>query len=256
MKLRGIGALITGGSRGLGAALGGELAGRGARVGLVGRDEAKLNEVVSAIRARGGDAHAILGDLGKKEDTHKISGAAAALLGDIELLVHNGGTLGPSPLPALLDADCESLEEVLAVNVLGPFRLGKTMLGPMLLRGRGLVVHVSSDAAIESYPGWGLYGASKAAFDQLSRVWAAELAGSGVRMFAVDPGEMNTAMHAAAVPDADPKALAAPIDVARAIAAMITDDTIGTGSRLSVPTWRPNLQPALPQRPRGSRAER
>jgi NAD(P)-dependent dehydrogenase (short-subunit alcohol dehydrogenase family) len=123
------------------------------------------------------------------------------------------------------------------VNVLGPFRLGKTILGPMLLRGRGLVVHVSSDAAVEPYPGWGLYGASKAAFDQLSRVWAAEVSGS-VRMFAVDPGEMDTAMHAAALPDADPKTLAAPLDVARAIAAMIADDSILTGARMSVPQWR------------------
>jgi NAD(P)-dependent dehydrogenase (short-subunit alcohol dehydrogenase family) len=193
---------------------------------------------VTAIRAAGGDAHALVGDLGKKEDIHKISGAAAALLGDIDLLIHNGGTLGPSPLPSLLDADCESLEEVLAVNVLGPFRLGKAIVGPMLLRGRGLVVHVSSDAAVEAYPGWGLYGASKAAFDQLSRVWAAELADSGVRMLAVDPGEMDTAMHAAAIPDADPKMLAAPADVARVIAAMIADDTIVTGARMSVSKWR------------------
>ena len=90
--------LITGASRGLGRALAEELAGRGARVGLVARDGRALAEVVGAIRAKGGDAHAIPGDVADKEATHRIAGAAAALLGPVELLVNNASTLGPSPL--------------------------------------------------------------------------------------------------------------------------------------------------------------
>ena len=97
------------------------------------------------------------------------------------------------PLRLLLDTECEDLERALAVNLVGPFRLTKALAGPMVLRGRGLVVHVSSDAAVEAYPRWGAYGVSKAALDHLGRIWAAELAGTGVRVLTVDPGEMDTA---------------------------------------------------------------
>jgi NAD(P)-dependent dehydrogenase (short-subunit alcohol dehydrogenase family) len=96
----------------------------------------------------------------------------------------------------------------------------------MLLRKRGLIVNVSSDAAVEPYPGWGAYGASKAALDHLTRILAAELAGSGVRAIAVDPGEMDTEMHAAAIPDADPSTLARPHDVARRVADLVA--AVGT----------------------------
>ena len=102
----------------------------------------------------------------------------------------------------------------------------------MVLRGRGLVVHVTSDAATAAYPRWGAYGASKAALDHLERIWAAEPEGTGVRFFGVDPGEMDTAMHAAALPEADRRSLAAPAAVARTMAAMIADDAIPNGARL------------------------
>jgi NAD(P)-dependent dehydrogenase (short-subunit alcohol dehydrogenase family) len=148
-------------------------------------------------------------------------------------LINNASTLGPSPLRLLLDTDCEDLERALAVNLVGPFRLTKALAGSMALRGRGLVVNISSDAAVETYPRWGAYGASKAALDQLSRVWAAELAGTGVRVLAVDPGEMNTRLHAEAMPEADPASLADPAAVARRILALIaappTDGRVGVG---------------------------
>jgi NAD(P)-dependent dehydrogenase (short-subunit alcohol dehydrogenase family) len=107
----------------------------------------------------------------------------------------------------------------------------------MLVRGHGLVVHVSSDAATAAYPRWGAYGASKAALDHLERIWAAELEGTGVRFFGVDPGEMDTAMHAAAIPEADRRSLAAPAAVARTMAAMIADDSIPNGARLEAASW-------------------
>ncbi len=236
MDVRGKGVIVTGASRGLGAALAGELARRGARVAMVARTEADLTRVARAIRAEGGEAHAIVADLGDKEAIHRVAGAAAALVGDVEVLIQNAGTLGPAPLPLLLDARCEDLEHALAVNVLGPFRLGKALIGPMVLRGRGVVLHVSSDAAVAAYPGWGVYGASKAAFDQLSRVWAAELDGTGVRFVALDPGEMDTAMHAAAVPDADRTALARPAAVAR-IAADVVAAELPPGERVLAQAW-------------------
>jgi NAD(P)-dependent dehydrogenase (short-subunit alcohol dehydrogenase family) len=221
MELEATAALITGGSRGLGLALGKALAAAGARVVLVARDPAALRAAVAEIRDRGGEAEAIVADVADKQATYAIAGQAAALVGPIDLLINNASTLGPVPLRLLLDTDCEDLERALAVNLVGPFRLTKALAGPMVLRGRGLVLNVTSDAAVEAYASWGAYGASKAALEQLGRVWAAELAGTGVRVINVDPGEMNTRMHAEAMPDADPAALADPAAVARRLVTMI-----------------------------------
>lgn len=231
-------ALITGASRGLGAALARELGRRGARLALVAREEAPLEAVAREIREAGGEAHAIPADVGDKRAVYAIAGAAAALVGPIDVLVHNASTLGPTPLKLLLDTECEDLERVLAVNLVGPFRLTKALAGAMALRRRGLVVHVSSDAAVSAYPKWGAYGVSKAALDHLARSWAAELEGTGVRVLSVDPGEMDTRMHAEAVPEADPRTLADPAGVARRLADMIARArSITNGARLEAAAW-------------------
>jgi NAD(P)-dependent dehydrogenase (short-subunit alcohol dehydrogenase family) len=237
MDVHGRGVMITGASRGLGAALAQVLARQGARLALVARGEQALDEVAGAIRAAGGEAHAIAADVGAKDEVYPIAGAAASLVGEVEVVVHNASDLGPVPLALLADTACEDLERTLAVNLVGPFRLTKAFVGPMLLRQRGLVVHVSSDAATAAYPRWGAYGASKAALDHLARIWAAELDGTGVRFFGVDPGEMDTAMHAAAMPDADRSELTGPAEVARKVAEMIADDAIPNGARLEAAAW-------------------
>jgi len=206
-------ALVTGGSRGLGKELGKALARRGARVVLVAREEEALGRAVAEIRAEGGEAHGLAFDVGDKEAVHRIAGAAAALVGTPSIVVHNASTLGPVPMPLLLDTACEDLERVLEVNLVGPFRLTKALAGPLLLERRGLFLFVSSDAAVSAYPRWGAYGISKAAQDHLARSLAAEL--DPIRFLAVDPGEMDTAMHAAAIPDADPATLARPFGGAR-----------------------------------------
>jgi NAD(P)-dependent dehydrogenase (short-subunit alcohol dehydrogenase family) len=232
MEIRGQAALVTGGSRGLGRALGQALAAAGARVVLVAREVEALEAAVAAIRQRGGEAYGVAADVADKDATHAIAGQAAALVGSIDILVNNAGALGPVPLSLLLDTDCEDLERALAVNLVGPFRLTKALAGPMVLRGRGVVVNVSSDAASEPYERWGAYGASKAALEQLGRIWAAELAGTGVRVFTVDPGEMNTRMHADAVPDADPATLTDPARAADRIVGLIRDESRArSGSR-------------------------
>ena len=238
MQVRGAAAMVTGASRGLGAALARALAREGARVALVARGRDDLERVAAEVRAAGGEGHALMGDVGDKEHIHRLAGAAAALVGPVDLLVHNASTLGPTPLPLLLDLDCEELERVLAVNLVGPFRLTKALAGSMALRGGGLVLHVTSDAGLTAYPGWGAYGVSKAALDHLGRIWAAELETSGVRFLTVDPGEMDTEMHAQAMPEADRSRLARPEAVAETILDMIrAADTIPSGARLETSAW-------------------
>ena len=239
MRIRDRAAMVTGGSRGLGAALGRALAAEGARVVLVARGGEDLEGTVRDIRSAGGVGHALVGDVGDKEHVHFLAGAAAALVGPVDLLVHNASTLGPTPLRLLLDTDCEDLERVLSVNLVGPFRLTKALAGSMALRGEGLIVHVTSDAAVSPYPRWGAYGVSKAALDHLGRIWAAELEGTGVRFLTVDPGEMDTRMHAQAMPDADPRALLDPATVAQRLMAMIrAAEATPSGARLPASAWK------------------
>jgi NAD(P)-dependent dehydrogenase (short-subunit alcohol dehydrogenase family) len=233
VRLSGKAALVTGASRGLGAALAGELVLRGARVVAVARDARALEAEVARIRGLGGEAHALAADQGDKDAVYPLVGAATGLVGPIDLLVLNASTLGPVPLRELVDTECEDLARVLEVNLLGPFRLTKAVVGSMVLWGSGTVVGISSDAAVTGYPGWGAYGVSKAALDHLLRSWAAELTASDVRFLSVDPGEMDTRMHAEAMPDADRGALARPEDVARRLLGRLeADEPLPSGTRL------------------------
>jgi NAD(P)-dependent dehydrogenase (short-subunit alcohol dehydrogenase family) len=176
---------------------------------------------VGAIRAEGGDAHGFAADVADKRSTHAVAGAAAGLVGPLDVLVNNASTLGPVPLELGLDTPCEELERALAVNLVGPFRLIKAVAGGMVVRGHGLVLNVTSDAAVNAYPRWGAYGASKAALEHLTRTLAAELEGTGVSVLSLDPGEMDTRMHQEAMPEADRSSLADPAAVARRIVARL-----------------------------------
>jgi NAD(P)-dependent dehydrogenase (short-subunit alcohol dehydrogenase family) len=139
------------------------------------------------------------------------------------------------PLVPLADTDCEDLELAIATNLVGPFRLTKALLGSLAASARDgrqpLVVNVSSDAAVSAYAGWGAYGASKAALHHLSRIWSEELAPEGIRVVSIDPGDMDTPLHALAVPGADPFTLKSPDAAALEIADLIA----GTVSRVAAP---------------------
>ncbi|HRI53609.1 MAG TPA: SDR family oxidoreductase [Pseudomonadota bacterium] len=237
MSLANKSVLITGASRGLGRALSLLLAGAGARVVMVARHKEPLDAAVAEVTAAGGTAFGLVADLGDKHQIHAIAGEAAALVGPLDIVIHNASILGPTPLQLLLDTECEDFERVLQANLLGPFRLTKILAGAMALRGGGQIVHISSDAGVSAYPRWGSYGVSKAALDHLSRSWAAELDGTGVRVFAVDPGEMDTVMHAAAMPEADPKTLTPPAVIAARIVDMLRHPPAG-GARVSAPDWQ------------------
>ena len=156
----------------------------------------------------------------------------------VDVLVNNASSLGPVPLAPLADTSCEHLEAALATNLLGPFRLTKAVLGSLTAAARdgrgGLVVNVSSDAAVSAYEGWGAYGLSKAALLHLTRIWHAELAPLGVEMVSFNPGDMDTPLHAAALPDADRSLLKQPAAAARelcdTIAAHLTRRSAGRSS--------------------------
>jgi NAD(P)-dependent dehydrogenase (short-subunit alcohol dehydrogenase family) len=233
MKLEGKAVLVTGAGRGLGEALMRAFARRGARVVGVARNAGEMEAVARALRAEGLQAHALAYDVGDKEAVYPLVGAASALVGPMDVLVHNASTLGPTPLPLLLDTQCEDLSRVLEVNLVGPFRITKAVAGSMALRGGGVVVHVTSDAAVNAYPRWGAYGVSKLALEHLGRTWAAELEGTGVRFLNVDPGEMDTRMHRDALPDADPATLARPGDVAERLVTLVERaEAVPSGSRV------------------------
>ena len=216
--LDGLRVAITGGTSGLGLALVRELLGRGARVAFV----ARTRERVGAVARAHAGAHGVVGDVAAKDDIYPVALQVLGELGGLDVLVNNASDLGPVPLAMLSDTECEDLERAFATNVLGPFRLTKALMGALAAsarEGRGAVVlNVSSDAAVNAYPGWGAYGASKAALQHLSRVWGEEHAGEGVRFLSIDPGDMDTPMHAAAVPDADPSTLKRPEQAARELA--------------------------------------
>jgi NAD(P)-dependent dehydrogenase (short-subunit alcohol dehydrogenase family) len=234
MNLESTHAFVTGASRGLGFALARALRLAGAHVTLIARNAGHLESAAARLRAAGGagGVHPIVADVADKHAIHRIVGEAAAVHGPVDLLVHNASTLGPVPMPALLDTECEDFQRVLDVNLVGPFRLTRAVAGSMAIRGRGTVLAISSDAAVEAYPGWGAYGVSKAALDHLMRTLAAELHDSGVRCLSVDPGEMDTAMHAAAIPDADPATLARPEDVAARIVRLLREGDLADAGRL------------------------
>jgi NAD(P)-dependent dehydrogenase (short-subunit alcohol dehydrogenase family) len=219
MQLTDRSALVTGGSKGLGLALARRLSAAGARVVIVARHADEVERAARSIP----HAHGLAFDIADKDAAHAIAGAAASLVGPIDLLVHNASTLGPPSLRLLLDTDCEDLSRALEVNLVGPFRLTKIIAGNMAVRGTGTIVHISSDAAVNAYPTWGAYGASKAAQDHLSRILAAELATTGVRVLTFDPGDMDTDLHAAADPTADRAALQRPDDVAARLITLISE---------------------------------
>ena len=188
-------ALVTGGSQGLGLALTRALDAAGWRVLVDARHADALRAAVAGL-AR---VTALPGDVA--DPAHRAELVTAVTeLGRLDLLVHNASALGPSPLPPLADLPVADLERTLAVNVLAPLALTQLLLDP-LRTSRGTLVTVSSDAAVEAYPGWGGYGSSKAALDQLAAVLAVE--NPDLHVYAVDPGDMNTAMHQRAFPGED-----------------------------------------------------
>src|SRR6266568_8910884 len=206
-KLAGKNILVTGASQGLGREMALRFAREGAAaVSLVARHADKLNAVRDEVRklAPKIDIVVIEADVSKPRDIERIVATTLAQFkGRLDVLVNNASTIGPSPMPSLLDYPVEDFREVIDTNLIGPFLLIKNALPAMIERG-GSIINVTSDAGQVGYPGWGAYGISKFGLEGMSQTWASELEETDVRVNWVDPGNMNTAMHRAAEPKEDP----------------------------------------------------
>jgi NAD(P)-dependent dehydrogenase (short-subunit alcohol dehydrogenase family) len=219
--LVGLRVAITGGTSGLGHALVRALHQRGAQVAFCARNTERVGQVASSLPG----THGIVADVSRKEDIHPLALQITALLGGLDVLVNNASSLGPVPLAPLADTECEDFEAAIAANLLGPFRLTRALLGALAAsarEGRGaVVVNISSDAAVNAYANWGVYGATKAALRHMTSIWQVELDSERIRLLSIDPGDMATPLHALAVPDADPATLRRPDDAAADILAAI-----------------------------------
>ncbi|ETK34445.1 SDR family NAD(P)-dependent oxidoreductase [Microbispora sp. ATCC PTA-5024] len=202
-------ALITGASRGLGLALARALAADGWSLLLTARGEEDLFSAAFDL-----DARAIAGDVADPAHVARLAEAAP----ELDLLVNNASGLGPTPMPRLADYPLDELRALVEANVVGPLGLVQATL-PALRKRRGAILNVSSDAAVEAYEGWGGYGATKAALDQISNVLAAEE--PDVAVWWVDPGEMNTRMLAAAIGEQEAGEAPPPESVAAALLRLV-----------------------------------
>ena len=212
---------ITGGTSGLGRALATTLHDSGAKVAFVARNRGSVEDLVRKMPA----LHGVVGDVSSKNEIYSIAIQLLGALGGVDVLINNASSLGPVPLVLLADTNCEDFELALQTNLLGPFRLTKALLGSLAASARegrnAFVLNVSSDAAIHAYPQWGAYGASKAALHHLSQIWDQELSPLGIHVLSLDPGDMDTPLHALAIPDADPSTLKSPERAAREVLATV-----------------------------------
>ncbi|TDQ42776.1 SDR family NAD(P)-dependent oxidoreductase [Aureibacillus halotolerans] len=195
--------MIIGASKGLGRQLALHFSQKGYRLVLVARGEKNLKAVGEEIQLRSGKEPLVLqGDMSQEEDVERIVSVALAHYHRIDVLINNASVFGPGP-SVLLDYPTDSFSDVLLTNVVGPFLMTRQVLPTMLAQGSGVVLTVTSEAGQTGFAEWGAYGISKFAVEGMIQTWADELEESGVRMHLIDPGEMDTEMHAIAVPDCD-----------------------------------------------------
>jgi NAD(P)-dependent dehydrogenase (short-subunit alcohol dehydrogenase family) len=210
----------------LGREIARQFARRGARLVLVARGEAALQRTAQELQ-RLTDVLPLAADVG--EEAEAIAAAALDRFGRVDVLINNASEIGPSPMPPLETYPWDALLRVLRINAVAPLHLTQLLLPQMKARGEGVIINVTSDAGVQAYPGWGGYGASKAALEHLSRVLAAELEGSGIRVYVVDPGDMDTEMHRLAEPGVDLSHLPGPHVPAPIFVHLVEDEHAATG---------------------------
>ena len=232
-RLQGKYALITGASQGLGFELALQFVRCGAAgVAIVARGRELLERACNLIEEAVpfSKVLAIVADVSQQSDIERVIATTLNEFGRIDILVNNASTIGPEPMPFLLDYPLEDVRNVINTNLIAPFLLIKKALPAMIERG-GSIINVTSDAGINGYPGWGAYGISKFGLEGLSQTWAAELDASNVRVNWVDPGNMNTAMHRAAEPDEDPNTWANPNSVTEIFIYLASDESLSVNGQ-------------------------
>ena len=235
--------LITGASQGLGRELAIAFAKNGAAgLSLAARHLDTLRDVRDEVRQISSTTKVLTieADVSKAKDIERLVATTLdAFGGRLDVLINNASTIGPSPMPFLLDYPLEDFQNVLNTNLIGPFLLIKNLL-PAMIENGGSIINVTSDAGANGYPGWGAYGISKFGLEGMSQTWASELEETGVRVNWVDPGNMNTAMHRAAEPEEDPGAWADPATAVDVFVFLASDESkTVTGKRLQAQEdWR------------------
>jgi NAD(P)-dependent dehydrogenase (short-subunit alcohol dehydrogenase family) len=195
--------LITGSTKGLGLALAHAFIEQGASVVLNGRGAATLASAEAELASAGDRVLSVRADATRPGEIARLVQATLAGFGRVDVLINSAGILGPSPRPEMADFDAADLAEIFRANTIGPVLVTQAVLPHMRAQGGGSIIMVTSDAGQVGYPGWGGYGASKAALELLTQSWAAELEGTGVRINAVNPGDLNTEMQQLANPGED-----------------------------------------------------
>jgi NAD(P)-dependent dehydrogenase (short-subunit alcohol dehydrogenase family) len=233
--------LITGSSKGLGRALAHAYAEAGARVVINARGAAALEATRKELAAKGAQVLAVIADATQPADIERLVQQALARFGRIDVLVNSAGMLGPSPRPNLADFAARDLAELFRANTIGPILMTQAVLPHLLLQKSGLIINVTSDAGQTGYPGWGGYGATKAALELVTESWAAELEGSGVRVNAVNPGDLNTEMHQLAFPGEDISDRLDPFSVTGVFVWLASEAAASvSGQRFDAPGFQPS----------------
>lgn len=230
--------MITGASRGLGKALAMAFAKQGARIAICSRNEESLLQTASEAKQYSAEVLAVTADVANPRDVEKFVAMTEETYGRIDVLINNASILGPSPMPLLLDYPEEDFAEVLRVNAVSPFLVTRRVIPGMLQRNDGSIINVTSEAGNVGYAGWGAYGISKFAVEGLTETWADEVNETNVRINMVDPGEMDTEMHALAVPDCD-YPLANPYDLVDVFLYLASEQSMGiNGQRFEAQNFK------------------
>ena len=216
--------LISGASRGLGQEIARAFAARGSNLVLTARRPTPLDQAAARLSPLT-EVLSLPGDVSDPTHTTRLVQSALARFGRIDVLINNASELGPSPLPPLERLPLSSLAQIMRTNLCAPLQLTQLVLPIMRRHNEGVIVNVSSDAGLNAYPGWGGYGASKAALEHLTRTHAAELEDTAIRVYAVDPGDMNTEMHQLAEPNSDLSHLPHPSASAPIFVQLVEEDT-------------------------------
>lgn len=236
--------MITGASKGLGKALALAFAKQGVRLAICARGEALIREVEQEVRDLGAEVIAVSADVSNVNDVNRFVSIIEESFGRVDVLINNASIFGPGPM-LLADYPDFDFSEVIRVNVGNPFLMSKRVLPGMLTRSNGRIINVTSEAGKTGFAEWGAYGISKFAVEGLTQTWADELQDTGISIGMADPGEMDTEMHAIAVPDCDYE-LGEPNDIATVFVELALNDSLElNGKRFEVTSFLKNKKEGL-----------